>query len=153
MTDKINEWVGEAPEDYWEAPKLDYTSPFDNAMNAYDWGANLFNGVDTSPATSPFDMNDLLGTLGNIEAINGDTAGNTGKLADSVDIATEDLAYLKDLAERDAINRYTTAEIKVDMRNENYINSELDIDGVIDRFGERAEEVADMIAEGGDSIV
>lgn len=153
MTDKINEWVGEAPEDYWEAPKLDYTSPFDNAMNAYDWGANLFNGVDTSPATSPFDMNDLLGTLGNIEAINGDTAGNTGKLADSVDMATEDLAYLKDLAERDAINRYTTAEIKVDMRNENYINSELDIDGVIDRFGERAEEVADMIAEGGDSIV
>ncbi|WP_400194609.1 tape measure protein [Lysinibacillus telephonicus] len=158
MTDKINEWVGEAPEDYWEAPKLDYTSPFDNAMNAYDWGANLFNfdqpkQDDSWQKDQEALMKSILDSLGSGNDLAGDTADNTGKLKDSVDMATEDLKYLRDLAERDTINRYTTAQIKVDMRNENHINSELDIDGVIDRFGERAEEVAEMLAEGGDSIV
>ncbi|WP_346234494.1 tape measure protein [Lysinibacillus telephonicus] len=158
MTDKINEWVGEAPEDYWEAPKFDYTSPFDNAMNAYDWGANLFNfdqpkQDDSWQKDQEALMKSILDSLGSGNDLAGDTADNTGKLKDSVDMATEDLKYLRDLAERDTINRYTTAQIKVDMRNENHINSELDIDGVIDRFGERAEEVAEMLAEGGNSIV
>ena len=35
------------------------------------------------------------------------------------------------------------------MKNENNINSEMDIDGVIDRFTEKAEEAAEMLAEGG----
>lgn len=99
-------------------------------------------------------LDDATNKLANaIEEGNGagkDTAGNTKKLADSVDLLEEDIKYLRDLASREAINRYTTAEIKVNMRNENYINNEMDIDGVIDRFGERVEEVADMLAEGGD---
>lgn len=79
-----------------------------------------------------------------------DTAGNTKKIADSVNMTGEDIKYLKDIAEREAINRYTTGEIKVDMRNENHINSDMDIDGVIDRFGERVEEVVEVLAESGE---
>lgn len=76
------------------------------------------------------------------------TADNTEKATEGIKIMNEDLKYLRDIAEREAINRYTTAEIKVDMKNENRINSELDIDGIIDRFGQRVEEVSGMLAEG-----
>lgn len=76
------------------------------------------------------------------------TAKNTGKMADGVKFLNDELKYLRDLAEREAINRYTTAEIHIDNRSENHINSELDIDGIVDRFGEKVEEVAEKLAEG-----
>ncbi|WP_042474586.1 tape measure protein [Bacillus ndiopicus] len=81
-------------------------------------------------------------------------ADNTGAMANGVTLMNDDLKYMRDLAEREAINRYTTAEVIVDARSENHINSELDIDGVIDRFGEKVEEVAIGLAEtGGVSFV
>lgn len=61
----------------------------------------------------------------------------------------EDLKYLREIAERESIDRYTIAEINIDARSENHINQEMDIDGVIDRFAEKAEEAAEMLAEGG----
>lgn len=156
IKNSLGDWLGEAPEDYWEAPKMDPIALGDAWDYGYDWGANLFSGFE-------FDMpegieladdgyQDILGELEAGNLASKDTAGNTKKMADSVNMATEDLKYLRDLSEREAINRYTTSEIKVDMKNENHINSEMDIDGVIDRFGERVEEVAEILAEG-DSIV
>ncbi|NLY79825.1 MAG: tape measure protein, partial [Lysinibacillus sp.] len=79
-----------------------------------------------------------------------ETAENTKKLANSVDMLEDDLKYLRDMAERDSVNRYTTAEIKVNMKNENHINNEMDIDGIIDRFAEKLEEAVDTVAEGDD---
>lgn len=106
-----------------------------------------FAGLDLDNlATGVGGLEDAIGK-GN--AAGRDTANNTDKLADSATMLEEDLKYLRDAAEREAINRYTTAEIKVDMKNENHINSEMDIDGVIDKFGERVEEVVEMLAEGG----
>lgn len=126
----------------------------------YDWGANLkdnlnFSDFDlSSPSLKSMDLNlqALAGDFKGLENTGKDTAGNTKKMADSMDMGAEDLAYLRDIAERDAVNRYTTGNIKVEMRNENHINSELDIDGVIDRFGERAEEVVEQLAEGGEAF-
>lgn len=106
-----------------------------------------FAGLDLDNlATGVGGLEDAIGK-GN--AAGRDTANNTDKLADSATMLEEDLKYLRDAAEREAINRYTTAEIKVEMKNENHINSEMDIDGVIDKFGERVEEVVEMLAEGG----
>ena len=103
------------------------------------------------------DFNDLMNqALANQDVMQktlGGTEKNTKKMSDSIDMSTEDIAYLKDIAERESINRYTVAEVKVDVRNENYINNDLDLDGVVNGIGERMEEVADMLAEGDDTDV
>lgn len=152
----LGDWVGEAPADYWEAPKMEMKSLGAAWDTGYNWGADLFNfdkgntGGNTDALMKS--INDSLGLGDKLDKGNEagkNTADNTKKAADGIKMMNEDLKYLRDIAEREAINRYTTAEIKVDMKNENHINSELDIDGVIDKFGERVEEVAEMLAEGG----
>lgn len=77
-----------------------------------------------------------------------DTAKNTAKMAKSIEASEEDLKYMRDLAERDVINRFTTAEVKVDFSSVNTINSDLDLDGIIDQFAEKLEEALDVAAEG-----
>ncbi|MEK5070251.1 tape measure protein [Sporosarcina sp. FSL K6-1508] len=76
------------------------------------------------------------------------TAKNTAKMAKSMEASEEDLKYLRDLAERDVINRFTTASVKVDFSSTNTINSDLDLDGIIDQFAEKLEEALDVAAEG-----
>ncbi|QPA56656.1 tape measure protein [Lysinibacillus sphaericus] len=151
----LGDWVGEPPDDYWEAPKMEMKSLGEAWDTGYNWGDKLFDSAKGQGANTDALMksvNDSLGLGDKLDKGNEagkKTADNTKKTADGVKMMNEDLKYLRDIAEREAINRYTTAEIKVDMKNENHINSELDIDGIIDRFGERVEEVSEMLAEGG----
>jgi len=66
--------------------------------------------------------------MGNVGAIN----ENTDALAGGLDVSNEQLEYLRDIAERDAVNRFTTAEVKIDMTGmTNKISGSADLDGVI----------------------
>lgn len=76
------------------------------------------------------------------------TANNTGAIKDSVTASQEDLQYLRDIAEQETINRFTTAEIKVEMNNNNNINSQMDLDGVIDYLTNGVNEAMEKAAEG-----
>ena len=90
-------------------------------------------------------------TAGKYDAVPADianTAKNTKKTADSLDITNEDLQYLRDIAERDVVNRFTTAEIKIDMKNNNNISSGADLDGLVSDLAEKAGAALSMAAEG-----
>lgn len=77
-----------------------------------------------------------------------DIAGNTARMADSMEISEESLEYMRDLAEQQAINRFTTAEINIEMNNENHINSELDLDGIVAHLEDKVYETMVIAAEG-----
>ena len=78
----------------------------------------------------------------------GSKAGLTAAAADTLDYMDEDLAWMKDIAEREAINRFTTAEIKVEQHNENHISKDTDLDGVMEAFCVDFAEKLDVSAEG-----
>ena len=81
-------------------------------------------------------------TLGDIAGNTKDTANNTKKITD------EDLKYLIDIAERDTINRFTTVPLTINMTNNNNIDSETDIDGIVDSLTKRLEEELEYISDG-----
>ena len=131
--------------------------------SAWDAGYKFGQGIDESIANfdpaSLFDTNipdagnygDLSnygGALTNIGNGVDDISGNTGKIANSMEISNEELKYLRDIAERDVVNRFTTASIKVDMTNHNTINNEMDLDGVTEHLRTTIEEQMNATAEG-----
>ncbi len=153
----VNQWVGDTPADYWEAPKMKMKSVGGAWDAGYSWGANLFNKDSGDDKKSAGDeMKELLSGMEGIKEATKDTgksgkdtAGNTKKMAESMDMAEEDLKYLRDLAEREVINRFTTAEIKVDMSGmSNNINNEMDLDGVVSYLEEKVYETMTIAAEG-----
>ena len=76
-------------------------------------------------------------------------ADDTGAIKDAVEVSEEDLKYLRDAAEMETINRFTTAEISVDMGGvNNNISSEMDIDGFMDVFTDKLYESMTIAAEG-----
>lgn len=77
-----------------------------------------------------------------------DTAGSTGSMADSMEITSEDLKYLRDIAETEVVNRFTTAEIKVEMTNNNNVSSDMDLDGMVDYLANGVNEAMEKAAEG-----
>lgn len=77
-----------------------------------------------------------------------ETAANTGAMKDSMKSNQEDMKYLRDIAEKEAVNRFTTAEIKVDMVNHNNVSSDMDLDGVVSYLEEKVYETMTVAGEG-----
>lgn len=127
---------------------------------AWDAGYNFGEGIDESISnfdpSSLFDTNvpsasdysDLSNYTAGIGDGVGDIADNTGSIADSMDITEEDLKYLRDIAEQETINRFTTAEITIEQTNHNTVSGKMDLDGVVDGLTDAVNEAVDIIAEG-----
>lgn len=120
---------------------FDMPDPSNNGNNSYESGYDAASVPDPSDYASGYDASSVPGNIA-------DTANNTGAIKDSVDISQEDLKYMRDLAEMEVVNRFTTAEIKVDMVNNNTINNEMDLDGVVSYLGEGVNEAMEKAAEG-----
>jgi hypothetical protein len=86
--------------------------------------------------------------LGGIADNTGKTAGSTGNIEDTLDLAEEELELLRKLAEQEVINRFTTAEIHVDMTNNNNISSKMDLDGIVTHLSNKLYEELGVVANG-----
>ena len=128
---------------------------------AYDMGYSFGEGIDQKVSgLFDFEKKDPMGagnlkdtmdignTLDGVYNNTGDTAGNTAAMKDDLNIAEEDLAYMRDIAEREAINRYTTAEIKIEQQNTNYISKDTDLDGILNAWANDFAEKMDVSEEG-----
>ena len=135
-----------------------------NYGDAWNSGYNFGQGIDDK--ISNFSLSDIFGKTdipnpddyisgfsdaiansgagGNLDSI----ADDTSAIKDSVDITDEDLKYLRDIAEQEAINRFTTAEIKLDMTNNNNVSSNADLDGIVDGMTTKVLEALEIVREG-----
>lgn len=173
ITSKASEYAAKSAEAYGNVEEYkSVADAFNEGMSTFDtfqdgwaadafasgaaWGDGVadkvsgmfdFSALDSMGADS-LDAFNLGNDLDSIYGNTGDIANNTAATADALDIAEEDLAYLRDIAEREAINRFTTAEIKIEQHNENHISSEMDIDGIMDAWTENFAERLAVSAEG-----
>ena len=149
---------------------------FSEGMSTFDtfqdgWDSDAFNsgaawGDGVADAVSNFSLTDALGgtnipnvsdyTSGFSNAIDtsglgsgvSDIAGDTSAIKDSMDITEEDLKYLRDIAEQEAVNRFTTAEITIEQTNNNNVSGGMDLDGVVSGLTDAVNEAVDIITEG-----
>ena len=128
--------------------KMDFIDYSDAASAGYKFGEGIAAKISGAFSLDGVDAFNLGNTLDGIYGNTGDTAGNTAAMSDALDIAEEDLAYLRDIAEREAINRFTTAEIHVEQHNENHISSDTDLDGIMDAWANDFAEKLDVSEEG-----
>lgn len=160
-----------ASENKWEYESI--SDAFDKGYNTFDafeagWVDDAFAagaawGDSIAEKIAGFDLADIFGTteMPGEDDYNSDTdrekimeqlaniADGTKDISDSLDITEEDLKYLMELGEREAINRFTTAEIKVDLGGVvNQVSSNTDLDGMIDYLAGSLEEQMAVMADG-----
>lgn len=129
-----------------DAPELKRASVTDAYNEGFGYGTQLGNWVT-----------DKLNVFGSLPNVGLDTTdipaldnidSNTGKIADSVELAEEDLAYLRDLAHMEWKKEFTTASITVDMSNYNTISGENDLDGIVTKLADKLYEEMNVVANG-----
>ena len=154
ISDAFNEGFTtfDAFQDGWES----------DAFNAgAAWGDGIADKVSNFSLSDVFGQTDIPNvgdyTSGFNDAIAnsgvGDSIGNiddnTGKIKDSLDVTEEDLKYLRDIAEQESINRFTTAEVTINQTNNNNVSSDTDLDGFITALDDAMGEAIDEVTNGG----
>lgn len=135
-------------------PRMGSQNVGENAAAAYKWGETV-----GKTGAEAFKKATELATpeAGELGAGTGGGAGKGGKGATektAKDIANqlqgdeEYLKMLRTIAERDVINKFTTASIALDIKNDNNINSALDLDGIVGGLTDKLTEQMIVAAEG-----
>lgn len=115
------------------ANPVEYSDLTSAAQWGYEQGASIGQISMPQVGTPAFDPSKLENQAGNIAGNTGKGADAAKRTADALDSAQEDLRYLREIAEREAVNKYTTASVTIEMGGmTNNISNEMDIDGVVD---------------------
>lgn len=142
----------------WHVDRFEYGEAWDAGVAVGDGIAEAIDNFSLSDIFGSTDIpdpqdytsgfEDVIASSGMGDNL-GDIAGDTGAIKDGLDITEEDLKYLRDIAEQEAINRFTTAEINVDMSGmQNTVNSGDDIDGFMTKLTDSVNEAVDNMTEG-----
>ena len=109
---------------------------------------NFGKGGGNIPGASGYDFSNMSDYAGQTAANTGRAADAAGRAADSVSTTEENLKYLRDIAEQEAVNRFTTAEITVNQTNNNNVSGTTDIDGMVSSLTAGVNEALNIAAEG-----
>lgn len=120
---------------------IDYDEAFELG---YDLGDKMGKTFDYSNDINAALNSDYDGLLTGV----GDIAGNTDDIKKGLEITDEELKYLRDIAEQETVNRFTTADITINQTNNNSISSEMDLDGIVSGLTDMAAEAVEIIPEG-----
>ncbi len=125
--------------------KMEYIDYSDAWDAGYSFGEGVEKSVSEADVFSLFDK--IPGEDESEQSLAGIEDG-VGNIADSLGCSEEDLKYLRDIAEQEAVNRFTMAEVKVEQTNHNNINSGMDLDGVVSGLTSAVNVAVDSITEG-----
>lgn len=119
------------------------------AENGYNWGSNLsLNPNDIFGISDIPEVRDMVNGMDKIGKSAENIDGNTGEMNKNLAVKDEDLKYLRDLAEQETVNRYTTAQVNVDMSNMKNSVSGTDLGGFVTALTDAVNEAVDVITEG-----
>ena len=97
------------------------------------------NGISYDPS-----IFDGIGQLADIADDTANIAGNTQAIAN---ISEENLKYLRDIAEREVLNRFTSVEVNFGDINNN-VSSDMDLDGIVYYIVDGTREALGEVSEG-----
>lgn len=120
-----------------------YIQGFDHeeAWNKGTEFGGKFGGSSNIPGMSQYDDFDYSSYLTDI-------SDNTEDIKEGLEVSEEDLKFMRDIAEQEAVNRFTTASITIEQTNHNNVSGSMDLDGMITGLTDAVSEAADVITEG-----
>lgn len=134
VLDKVGENSFKVERKDFSKMMIDYKDPWQAAQNGYNFISD-FNLKDEGKEAT--------------EKLLGDIAKNTEVSANNSDLTTEEIKYMRDLAEMEVINRFTTAEIKVEVGGiTNQVNNSMDVESLYSNISDKLRETVAVVAEG-----
>lgn len=123
--------------------RIDYNDAFELGYGLGDKLSKSFNqGSEIDDALNEqVNYEDMMSDVNNI-------SDNTDDIKNGLEITDEELEYLRDIAEQEAVNRFTTAEINIEQTNNNSVSSAMDLDGIVSNLTDMAAEAVEIISEG-----
>lgn len=173
--DKLNAFKGEAPEGYTSMKKLEYKDLGDTAKAWYEKGAKIDdtlglsfdkikdmvtggNGDIAKALSGELGGNELLDELGKlgkdsplldeIAKNTGDIAKDTGNISGKLSVSDEEMNYVRKLAQRETINKYTRSHVNLHMTNNNQIRNGMDVNEMSRAIARQIQTELSYSAEG-----
>lgn len=157
VTGKVNDALNKIVTDVsWNTGSA-FNSGYNLGSNAVNWiGSKLklsnltskFMGKYGSESIGAYDPTVALNTTTPDSGALGNIADDTDKIADNMELAQEDLEYLRKLAQLEWKKEYTSNNININMTNNNNVNGESDLDGIVTKLTEKLYEELSTTASG-----
>ena len=120
-----------------------------NPDEGFGGGGNPLSGGSGGGSSAADNLADAVSGIDNIAANTGSTAADTARIADTIDITDEDLKYLRDIAERDIIDRTVFTKVEVNMGGiTNEVHGMTDLNEIADGINTILQEQICIGSEG-----